>query len=129
MARILLVEVDDDIRTLLILVLENLGHEVTAMASVASAWDREVLDQDFDLYLLGATYGDSSVLRFCYGLHIVYPERPVLVLSAGVRASDKQEALNAGAAAYLTKPVNIAQLEHTVDNLLGEDSENTPAKA
>jgi hypothetical protein len=61
MARVLLVEADGDIRSQLVPALERLGHDVTIFKEVATAWQGEVLDHDFDLYVLG---GDPDDLSF-----------------------------------------------------------------
>jgi CheY-like chemotaxis protein len=81
----------------------------------------EVLDADFDLYVLGGGPHDQSVLGLCSSLHIVYPARPILLLLAGQSPekspSDSQQALDAGATAVLTKPVSQAEFESTVCEL------------
>jgi hypothetical protein len=68
MARVLLVEADGDIRSQLVPALERLGHDVTIFTEVATAWQGEVLDHDFDLYVLGGdlmTYPFSACAVAC----------------------------------------------------------------
>jgi DNA-binding response OmpR family regulator len=117
MAQVLLVEADQETRNQLVPVLERLGHDVTACQGVAHAWQWNVLDHDFDLYVLGAAPDNVFVLGLCSSLHIMYPARPILVLLAGKSPSDSQQAADAGATAVLTKPVSTAQFEHTVCEL------------
>jgi two-component system response regulator GlrR len=117
MAQVLLVEADRETRDQLVPVLERLGHDVTACEGVANAWKWDVLDHDFDLYVLGAAPDNLFVLGLCSSLHIIYPARPIIVLMVGQSLSDSQQAVEAGATAYLTKPVNTAEFEHTVCEL------------
>jgi DNA-binding response OmpR family regulator len=114
MAHVLLVEEDPEIRDQLVPVLEKLGHDVTVFEGNEEAWQGEVLDHDFDLYVLGVGPDDLSVLGLCSSLHIVYPGRPILVLLAGKSPSDSQQAADAGATAVLTKPVSMVEFEHTI---------------
>ncbi|HEX8234416.1 MAG TPA: response regulator [Abditibacteriaceae bacterium] len=122
MARVLLVEADPETRNKLVPALEKLNHDVTALEGVAHAWKWEVLDHDFDLYVLGAHPENLFVLGLCSSLHIVYPARPILVLVAGKSPSDGQQAVDAGATAYLPKPVNIVEFERTILELHHEES-------
>jgi DNA-binding response OmpR family regulator len=85
--------------------------------SIATAWQDKVLDHDFDLYVLGGDSDDLSVLGLCSSLHIVYPARPILVLMPGKSPSDSQQIADAGATAYLAKPVSMAEFEHTICEL------------
>jgi DNA-binding response OmpR family regulator len=121
MAQVLLMEADQEIRDQLVPALERLGHNVTVFAEGATDWKGEVLDADFDLYVLGGGPHDQSVLGLCSSLHIVYPARPILLLLAGQSPekspSDSQQALDAGATAVLTKPISQAEFENTVCEL------------
>jgi two-component system sensor histidine kinase ChiS len=122
MARVLLVETDPETRNWLVAALENWGEDVTALESVAHAWDWEVLDHDFDLYVLGASRDDLSVFGLCSSLHIVYPGRPILVLLAENGPGDIQQAMDAGATAYLTKPLSAIDFKRIVGELHHEES-------
>ena len=117
MAGVLLVEADQEIRDQLIPTLERLGHDITVLEDGPAAWQGEVLDHDFDLYILGGAQGDLSVLGLCSSLHVVYPARPILVLMGGKSLGDGQQAVAAGATAYLTKPVSAVEFERTVCEL------------
>ena len=44
---------------------------------------------------------------------------PIVVTSAHAFAEDRERALAAGAAAYLAKPINAAELLATIERLLG----------
>jgi len=54
---------------------------------------------------------------------------PVIVLSADATAHHKRQLLAAGADAYLTKPLNVRNFLHTIDQALGQPSPPAPAPA
>jgi DNA-binding response OmpR family regulator len=119
MASVLLMEADQEIRDELVPALEKLGHDVTVFTEIATAWQGEILNLDFDLYVLGGgpDPDDLSVLGLCSSLHVVYPGRPILVLMVGKSPRDSQHAADAGATAYLTKPVSTTEFEQTICQL------------
>ena len=51
---------------------------------------------------------------------------PVVVFSADATPNQIDRLLATGARAYLTKPLDVSQFLHTVDEFLGEAPENAP---
>jgi len=74
----------------------------------------------FDLYLLDNWLPDGSGLDLCREIRRTDANRPVVFLSAAAYARDHEAAMEAGASAYLDKPLGMLQLEATVARLIRE---------
>jgi len=68
----------------------------------------------FDLYILDNWLPDGSGIGLCRAIREFDPYTPILFYSAAAYERDIQEALRAGAQAYLVKPVRPDDLEHAV---------------
>ena len=116
--RILIVENHDDTRFLLGLLLEQLGHEVTAAATMGEALavaghaHADVLVSD-----IGLPDGNGWELMRLLGDH-----RPgyAIAMSGFGQASDRQKSLGAGYRHHLLKPVEPNQLEGLLDEAAAE---------
>lgn len=115
---ILYVEDHDDSRTLLSLVLRQAGYDVTAVESVAAAQELSKPGR-YGLYILDNWLNDGSGVALCEHLRASDPGVPILLYSGDGFDTAKEAALAAGASAYLTKPVEIADFTATVAHLLG----------
>jgi DNA-binding response OmpR family regulator len=108
------------------------GHafEITTAESAAGAF--EILRREpFDLILLDvvipATVGSwLSETNLGFGLltrsRALGVTAPVLVMTGGGSAAKEAEALNAGAAGFLYKPISLRELDHAVTRVLGVTS-------
>lgn len=117
MARLLVVEDDDDLRFLYQTTLTREGHEVIGAANAVEAMLR-LTTQDFDAVLLDLQLPDipgKRVLEFARD-DVRLRDVPIAVISANDRMRD--EILALGARAFLVKPVPIAQLRALVAGLL-----------
>jgi DNA-binding response OmpR family regulator len=113
--RILLVEDDEDAKDLCALTLEE--YELIC----ARDFDEGVRlsqQRDFDLYILDSWLPDRSGVELCRAIREFDSETPILFYSAAAYAHDKQEAMRAGAQAYLTKPANPDELIQVVRRLI-----------
>jgi DNA-binding response OmpR family regulator len=71
----------------------------------------------FDLYVLDNWLPDGSGIRLCRAVREFDPHTPILFYSAAAYARDLEEALRAGAQAYLVKPVKPEDLEQAVKKM------------
>jgi len=71
----------------------------------------------FDLYILDNWLPDASGIGLCRAIREFDPHTPILFYSAAGYARDIEEALRAGAQAYLVKPVNPEDLKLAVARL------------
>ena len=97
-------------------ILQRGGHDVTLVADGEAALDRLERDADFDMLLLDMNMpllGGTDVLkayRFMAGSKAI----PAIVLTADATVDALQACEEAGASAYLTKPVNARKLLETI---------------
>jgi len=117
-ARLLVVEDDDDLRFFYQTALAREGHEVVGAANAVEAMLR-LTTQDFDAVLLDLQLPDipgKRVLEFARD-DVRLRDVPFAVISANDRMRDEMLAL--GARAFLVKPVPMARLRALVTELLG----------
>ena len=125
-ARILVVDDGEENRDLLSLVLGQFGMDVTAVASAVTAIELALKDP-FDVILLDMQmpvmdgYTAASTLR---GKGYT---RPIIAVTAHAMKSDEEKCLAAGCSGFLTKPVNIDRLFHTLAEVLVDTREGTSA--
>lgn len=114
------------------LVLTRAGHRVKLAGNGDQLLDLLEAGQ-FDLVIADIQMpemGGLEALRLYRVLEAGQPRLPWLVLSANATREAGEEALAAGADAYLSKPVETAALLQTVDRLvIGEPAPATPAVA
>ncbi len=116
-ARILVVEDDEAIRTGLVIKLELDGHTVTAAVDGLEAQAR-IEDWAPDLILLDLMIPGLDGLSVLRWLRRRDRKLPVLILSAKGREDQKVEGLKAGADDYLAKPFGLDELSARINALL-----------
>lgn len=93
--------------------LEDMGHKVEEATDGTAALERYFLDRP-DLVVL------DMVMTGMYGLDVLAkmrelnPEARVIVASADIQTSTREKAREAGAAAFVNKPVNARELAAVV---------------
>lgn len=123
MARILVVDDDDDIRELLSISLGIDGHIVEDARDGFLALD-VLAEGGFDLVVLDVNMPHLNGLQVVSRLRSLplSPQPRVLMLSALATSADVEAGLAAGADEYATKPFQIRQIGQYVDRLLDEES-------
>jgi len=112
--------------------LELMGHDVTMVEDGEQALDAlDAPAQSFDLALLDINMPHMSGLdvlkayRFLEGgAHL-----PMIVLSADAISSNIDECLEAGADAYLTKPIAYHKLAQAIDKIIPIEKKLSPKQA
>src|SRR5689334_19699814 len=66
--------------------------------------------EPFAVYLLDIRLTDGTGVELCKRIRLSDRQTPVLFLSADVREATRQLALQAGAQAFITKPINFDYL-------------------
>lgn len=116
MAKILIADDDADIRTLFGLCLLRRGHSIMVASNGAVAW-QTLTAQPLDLLITDITMPVMDGLALLRRLRADgHPTLPVVVVSA--HAEQRAAAFQAGANAFLAKPVGLAQLRTVVEALL-----------
>jgi DNA-binding response OmpR family regulator len=115
--RVLYIEDHDDTRELVTLVLKQKNYEVVSGATIQSGVALAG-SQHFDLYLLDSWLPDGSGLDLCKQIREFDKTTPILFYSAAAYETDRDEAMNSGAQAYLTKPSAPSDLCNLVTFLI-----------
>lgn len=124
MARILVVEDEPLVAHVVRRLLERAGHQVDWAPSAEGALARlaasqnEHLEEAYDLVICDLILPGASGLEVIRRVRAL-GETPVLALSASVSARSQEEALEAGAQAFLGKPFEGQALLGQVERLLG----------
>lgn len=92
------------------LLLEILREHEPVVASDAYEALGKLSRQLFDAYVLESRLPDFSGLALCREIHRTDPRGPVIFCSGAARGQDRLLALQAGANAYICKPVEPAEL-------------------
>ena len=116
--RILCVDDHKDTSDMLSLLLSQQDYEVACALSAEEALSLAAR-QEFDLYVLDKRLPDADGLALCQKLTEITPHVPCMFYSGDAYAIHKHQALQAGAAAYVTKP-DIEGLIENVRNLLAQ---------
>ena len=113
-AKILVVDDEQSIRTMLRAVLSKEGYDVSEAADGASAL-KAVEDQDFDLVLMDIRMTDMDGIETMREMKKISPSIPVVMMTAYASVKTAVEALKTGAYDYLTKPLDIDELKILVE--------------
>jgi two-component system alkaline phosphatase synthesis response regulator PhoP len=116
-ARILVVEDDEAIRIAVEEKLTIEGYAVVSAGDGEEARDR-LADEPPDLVLLDLMLPKLDGIEVLKWLRRLWPELPVLILSAKGQEEEKVAGLRAGADDYLAKPFGIKELMARIEALL-----------
>jgi DNA-binding response OmpR family regulator len=115
--RVLVVEDDPDIVTVIRLILEAAGHTVDVATRLAEGHARLNHVPPPQLVIIDRRLPDGDGLELVRALKALRPEVPVLVLSAVVSALEFRAAHHAGATRVIDKPFEPDALEAAVEEL------------
>jgi len=116
--RILYVDDNEDSAEMFKLILSGPDFEVEIALSIAEAIER-AKSESFDLYVLDKRLPDGSGLELCTRLNALTPGVPCIFYTGDAYEVQRQEAVAAGATAYVPKP-DIERLIETVHQVLAE---------
>lgn len=115
--RILCVDDEEDTREMLCALLGLVNCEALTAATAAEALEM-IARGRFDLYLLDNWLPGGSGAELCRKIRETDSSTPVVFYSGAALDSEREEALAAGAQAYLVKPRDLGLLVDTVNSLL-----------
>jgi DNA-binding response OmpR family regulator len=107
--RILVVDDDEDVRSVVGRALIAEGHQVESADSVAGA-RASIESREPHLAVLDLGLPDGSGLDLCHDLRVEGFSFPILILTARSNVAIRVKGLDAGADDYLAKPFAIAEL-------------------
>ena len=116
-AKILVVDDSGLARRMSRQLLEEMGHTVEEAADGAQALERYVLNRH-DVILL------DMVMHGMYGLEVLTklrqlnPKLPVIIVTADIQKTTREQVRSAGAAAMVNKPLNKEELSSVLGTVL-----------
>ena len=117
MGKILVVDDDNNILRVIKLRLEAEGYQVTTAGKAKVALEL-ANDDVFDFALVDLKLNGTNGIQLMENLHQLYPEMPVIILTAFGTIESAVEAMRRGAYSYLTKPFNYDELLIQTKNCL-----------
>ena len=122
--------IDNDLDTCLMMqtFLGLEGFEVKTAISIAEGLN-EARKGHFDLYLLDFEFPDGTGPELCQQIRAFDSATPVIFCSGSAYPSQRDQAMRAGAGAYLVKPLNFEFLLRTIAKSLNSASNRSFAKA
>ena len=117
MGKILVVDDDNNILRVIKLRLEAEGYQVTTAGKARVALEL-VNDEVFDFALVDLKLNGTNGIQLMENLHQLYPEMPVIILTAYGTIESAVEAMRKGAYTYITKPFNYDELLIQTKNCL-----------
>ena len=117
--RILVVDDDPSLLTLLQMRLKSMGFAVTPCGTGEDALTR-AHEETFDFAILDLRLPDLDGLGLMEELHLLHSGLPVLILTAHGCIPNAVEAMKKGAYGYLTKPFDDKELLASIDKALAQ---------
>jgi DNA-binding response OmpR family regulator len=117
MARILLVDDDEDLSVMIEAWLSSRGHKVLAVFSGADGLEQMRFGK-FDLIILDGHLPDMEGIDICREYRGEGGKVPILMLSGNTNRDDLERGLAAGVNEYMCKPVKFAAMAIKLDTLL-----------
>ncbi len=117
MARILIVEDEENLRFSIRQTLLRSGHDVVEAGSVPQAWETTRVT-DFDAVLTDVNLGTDNGIDLVGRLRDDSFEGPIVVMTAYGTIESAVSAMKRGADDYLQKPVSLEELSLLVERLL-----------
>ncbi|MBB3642207.1 MULTISPECIES: response regulator transcription factor [Variovorax] len=121
LARVLVIEDDDDLRDTVVRYLRGVGMLVSGLES-AEQLDGELARQDFDAAVCDVNLPGEDGFSVLARLRARGAMRVVMLTARGM-LNDRLHGLGLGADYYLVKPVNLRELEMVLHNLLQRSQE------
>jgi NtrC-family two-component system response regulator AlgB len=116
-ARVLVIDDEKNIRTMLALCLEQAGCRTTSAASADAALEA-ARRNPLDIAFLDLRLGTDDGLQVLTGLLSEQPDLSVVIITAYATIETAVEAMKRGAADYLPKPFTPAQIRQLVEKIM-----------
>lgn len=116
---ILIIDDEQNLSRSLGLILQRAGYVITTASSAGEAL--QILQAcSFDLVFLDVKLPDQSGIQLLPQIKSLYPDMPVLILTAHATLDTAIEAVRAGASDYMLKPVDPVEILERVNEKMSE---------
>ncbi len=127
MSRVLVVDDDDTIATVVSGYLERAGHTAERVGDGGTAL--KLIDADPpDLIVLDIMLPEVDGLEVCRRVRATHPDLPIIMLTALGEAEDRIAGLEVGADDYVTKPFSPRELVLRIDSVLRRSAPVKPSR-
>ena len=123
--RILIVEDDEEMRSLLIDFFEEEGFETDSVSNGSEAF-RILVREIFDIVLTDIRMPGLTGLDIIPGVRKLQPETVIIVITAFGSEEVHHKAMERGANSYLEKPLRFHELRRMIHELLSSKGGNEP---
>ena len=114
---ILIIDDEPGLRKTLAMILQRVGYQVTTAGSAHEA--NQLLQKGaFNLVFLDLKLPDADGIQILPAIRKIYPDMPVIILTAHASLSSAIEAIRAGARDYLLKPFEPAEIVDRVSTII-----------
>ena len=117
--RIFYVEDDQDSATMMTIILNQAGYDVTVARTLEGCLET-IKGGDFDLILLDNWLKKDSGIELCEKIRAFDSHIPIMFYTGAAYEADIQEGMDAGANAYLIKPNGVNVIVETIAGLIGD---------
>lgn len=128
MARILLVEDEENLRSAIRLNLEMEGYEVTEARDGKIAFN-QFRSAHFDLIILDVMLPEMDGYTLCQKIRLENTQVPIIFLTAKGASDERVQGLKLGADDYLTKPFNLEELLLRIGSLIRRGTKSAEEKS
>ena len=120
--RILCVDDDADTSELINMMLQrsNVNYKITSVKTPDEALELATA-KGFDLYVLDYRFPHMTGVEVCRLIRETGRHTPIMFFTGEAHERARQEAVSAGADAYLVKPTDLDKLTDTAKRLLGAE--------
>jgi CheY-like chemotaxis protein len=116
MAKILVVDDEDNVRLLIEEELTDSGHIIESVESAQKALDFLKKENEIDLICTDIEMPDMNGLELAGEIRKKYPEKKIILLTA--YSHYKSEMASWAADAYVVKSMDLTELKDTIQNLM-----------
>ncbi len=119
---ILIIDDELNIRHTLAIILQRAGYQVTAAASAKEAL-HNLSKGAYDLVFLDIRMPEVDGMTLLPQIRSLYPDMPVLIVTAHATLETAMQAVRQGARDYLLKPVDPSKILARVEEILAEQKQ------
>ncbi len=126
MISILVVDDEQGMRDFLKIMLKKEGYQVQTAANAEGA-QASLQEEAFDLVISDIRMPGTSGLDLLAGIKEMYPDLPVIMITAFASPDDAVIAMKNGAFDYISKPFNLDEIKSVVESATSRKSKNASA--